>query len=201
MSFFVFVKFPLTKMNLVYIIINKSEVTTLSIGKQIKKLRKELDLTQQKFGERIGVKGNTIAQYELGRNEPIDAVLSLICREYNVNKDWLLTGEGEMFNTPSTDVLDQLARDYNLSNSAYIMIEKFINLKPEVQNAIYDFFREVTTAISDDNANTNKKSNNSSPSEFSMNSLVQDWHENIPDTPEELEKLYPPIDDSKQDIG
>lgn len=64
---------------------------------RIKKIRKELDLTQQKFGERIGVKGNTIAQYESGRNEPIDAVISLICREFNVNEEWLRYGTGEMF--------------------------------------------------------------------------------------------------------
>ena len=38
----------------------------MNIGDRIKKLRKELDLTQQKFGERLGVKGNTIAQYEVG---------------------------------------------------------------------------------------------------------------------------------------
>lgn len=69
----------------------------MSIGERIKKLRKHLDLTQQKFGERLGIKGNTVAQYELGRNEPIDAVLSLICREFGVNEEWLRTGNGEMF--------------------------------------------------------------------------------------------------------
>jgi len=69
----------------------------VNIGERIKKLRKHLDLTQQKFGERLGIKGNTVAQYELGRNEPIDAVLSLICREFSVNENWLRTGEGEMF--------------------------------------------------------------------------------------------------------
>ena len=58
----------------------------MSIGERIKKLRKHLDLTQQKFGERLGIKGNTVAQYELGRNEPIDAVLSLLCKEFNVNE-------------------------------------------------------------------------------------------------------------------
>ena len=63
---------------------------------RIKKLRKELDLTQREFGERIGIKGNTIAQYELGRNEPIDAVISLICREFGVNENWLRDGTGEM---------------------------------------------------------------------------------------------------------
>lgn len=64
---------------------------------RIKKIRKELDLTQQKFADRIGVKQNTVAQYEMGRNIPIDSVISLICREFNVNEDWLRTGEGEMF--------------------------------------------------------------------------------------------------------
>ncbi len=67
------------------------------MNERIKKLRKTLDLTQREFGERLGIKGSTIANYELGRNEPIDAVLSLICREFNVNDEWLRTGNGEMF--------------------------------------------------------------------------------------------------------
>lgn len=64
---------------------------------RLRMLRKYLDLTQQEFGEKIGVKRNTIAQYEMGRNEPIDSVFSLICKEYNVNPEWLRSGTGEMF--------------------------------------------------------------------------------------------------------
>lgn len=64
---------------------------------RIKKIRKEFDLTQQKFADRIGVKQNTVAQYEMGRNIPIDTVISLICREFNVNEDWLRNGNGDMF--------------------------------------------------------------------------------------------------------
>ncbi len=64
---------------------------------RIKKIRKELDLTQQEFADRIGIKRNTLSTYESGRNEPIDAVTSLICREFNVNKHWLRDGTGEMF--------------------------------------------------------------------------------------------------------
>lgn len=74
---------------------------------RIKKLRKALDLTQREFGERIGVKPNTIATYEIGRNEPIDAVISLICREFSVSEAWLRTGRGEMFVKRSKD--DELA--------------------------------------------------------------------------------------------
>lgn len=67
------------------------------MGERIKELRKFLGLTQQEFSEKIGVKRNTVAQYEMGRNPPIDTVITLICREYNVNETWLRTGEGEMF--------------------------------------------------------------------------------------------------------
>ena len=64
---------------------------------RLKKLRKSLKLTQQEFADRIGVKRNTIAQYESGRNAPIDAVITLICRTYGVSDTWLRTGEGDMF--------------------------------------------------------------------------------------------------------
>ena len=64
---------------------------------RLKKLRKELDLTQQAFANKIGMKQNTIAQYEMGRTTPSDAIVFSICREFNVNENWLRTGEGEMF--------------------------------------------------------------------------------------------------------
>ena len=64
---------------------------------RLKELRKALNLTQQKFADKLGVKQNTIAQYEMGRNDPSDAVIVSICREFNVSEDWLRNGEGEMF--------------------------------------------------------------------------------------------------------
>ncbi len=64
---------------------------------RLKELRKALNLTQQEMADRLGIKRNTLANYEIGRNEPIDAVLLLIVKEFNVNENWLRTGEGEMF--------------------------------------------------------------------------------------------------------
>lgn len=61
---------------------------------QIKLLRKALGMTQQEFADQLGIKRGTIANYEIGRNEPIDAVISLICKEFGVNEVWLRTGEG-----------------------------------------------------------------------------------------------------------
>lgn len=64
---------------------------------RMKKLRKTLDLTQQEFADRIGIKRNSYANYETGRNTPIDAIIVSICREFNVNEEWLRTGSGDMF--------------------------------------------------------------------------------------------------------
>ena len=71
------------------------------MDERIKELRKALGLTQQEFSERIGVKRNTVAQYEMGRNPPNDTVITLICREFNVSEEWLRTGQGEMFQPKS----------------------------------------------------------------------------------------------------
>lgn len=65
---------------------------------RIKELRRILKLNQADFGSRVGVKGNTIGNYELGLRNPSEAVIFSICREFNINETWLRTGEGKMFN-------------------------------------------------------------------------------------------------------
>lgn len=64
---------------------------------RLKLLRKKLGLTQEEFALSLGIKRSAISNYEIGRNEPIDAVVSLICREFGASEKWLRTGEGEMF--------------------------------------------------------------------------------------------------------
>lgn len=73
---------------------------------RIKKIRRELDLTQQEFADRIGIARGNIAAYEVGKNALSDSVISLVCREFNVNENWLRTGEGEMYIEQSESKLD-----------------------------------------------------------------------------------------------
>lgn len=67
------------------------------MNERIKKLRKELGLTQQEFADKIGSVQNTITGYETGRRMPSNQVITLIAREFNINESWLRSGEGEMF--------------------------------------------------------------------------------------------------------
>ena len=80
---------------------------------RIKEIRKYFKLTQVDFGDRIGVKGNTIAAYEAGARDPSESVVMTICREFNVSREWLETGEGEMFDTANSAELDRIAAQYS----------------------------------------------------------------------------------------
>jgi transcriptional regulator with XRE-family HTH domain len=75
----------------------------LEIGERIKEARRALKKTQQAFADTIGLKRNTIASYEIGNVLPSDRTIADICREFNVNEEWLRTGEGEMFLQRSRD--------------------------------------------------------------------------------------------------
>ena len=64
------------------------------MNERIKALRKRLGLTQQAFADRLKIARGNIGAYEVGKNAPSEAVISLICKEFNVNEIWLRTGEG-----------------------------------------------------------------------------------------------------------
>ncbi len=118
---------------------------------RIKALRKVLNLTQAKFAEQLKVKPNTISQYESGRNEPIDAVVSLICREFNVNEEWLRTGKGEMFKATPDDAIDALIEQYGVSKDVRVLIEKLLELKPEEQLALVTYVKKIAAAFNKEN--------------------------------------------------
>lgn len=67
------------------------------MNSRIKKIREENKLSQEEFGKRIGVGRSSISKLESGENNPSDQTILLICNTFNVNEDWLRTGEGEMF--------------------------------------------------------------------------------------------------------
>lgn len=75
----------------------------MTLGERIKKLRKALDLTQQKFAEQIGTTQNVLANYESGRRNPSSSAFNNICKTFNVSETWLRTGEGEMFLVKTRD--------------------------------------------------------------------------------------------------
>lgn len=114
---------------------------------RLKLLRKDLGLTQEKFAERLKMKRNSIANYEIGRNEPIDAVISLICKEFNVNDKWLRTGEGEMYRLPDDEVAeaasDLLEDDSPFNELIVNILSAYRKMDDSSQKALNDLIQEL----------------------------------------------------------
>lgn len=80
---------------------------------RVKVLRNELNLSQDAFGARLGVTKGAVSRIETGTNGVTEQMIISICREFNVNEEWLRIGNGEMFNERTTD--EELA--YIVGNS------------------------------------------------------------------------------------
>lgn len=74
-----------------------------SINERILSIRKSLSLSRAAFGQALGVSGDVIKNLDYNLTEPKPAFIELICRTYNVNRTWLETGEGNMFNDLTRD--------------------------------------------------------------------------------------------------
>ena len=85
----------------------------VSINARIKAVRKALGLSQRAFCKGIFLSQGFYAQIEGGFKKANERIYELISTKYNVNKEWLLTGKGEMFSGPAPDVeLEQLIEIY-----------------------------------------------------------------------------------------
>lgn len=110
---------------------------------RIRDLRKKLGLTQQDIANRLGLKRQTITAYEIGTIAPSPRTLTDICRLFDVNEEWLRTGNGEMFIEKPNGVLEVLFQKYNVSPDARVLVEEFLRLKPESQQVFAEYAKKV----------------------------------------------------------
>jgi transcriptional regulator with XRE-family HTH domain len=108
----------------------------LTQGERIKAVRKELGLTLEKFGEKLGAKKNTMSAIETGRNSLTDQMARSICREYNVDYDFLMYGEGEMFTDLPKTIVDELCMQFDLDDFDRAVVEMYLDLPAELRQAI-----------------------------------------------------------------
>lgn len=73
------------------------------IQPRIKTLRQTLGMSQTDFGRKIGVTRSVLSNLDLGITTLQDPLLSLVCSVFNVRREWLETGSGEMFEQPDTE--------------------------------------------------------------------------------------------------
>lgn len=101
----------------------------MEINNRLKIIRKELNLTQAEFGEKIGLTQSYVANLENSKRELSIKLIKSICSIFNIQENWLITGTGDMF-TPKK----------NLSSN---IIDTFKELKPEFQEYIIRQINEL----------------------------------------------------------
>ena len=119
------------------------------MNERIKELRKEyLKLTMEKFGERLGVGKTAISNIENGNRNVTEQMFKSICREFNVNEDWLRDGTGKPFVVPKdetaaiiTDIL--IDPDDEVYRMILNIAKIYQQLNPDAQKVLRDFCSQL----------------------------------------------------------
>ncbi len=122
------------------------------MNERIRNLRKYLGLTMEKFGEQLGVGKTAISNIENGNRNVTEQMCKSICREFNVNEDWLRNGNGEMFFIPKDEtamiVSDLLeSTDNTFYNLILDIVKTYQNLKPTDQDIIKTICQQLIENI------------------------------------------------------
>ena len=149
------------------------------LDKRIRNIRKELKMSQSEFAERMGVSQGTISWSEQPDKNVPDSTIKSICTIFNVNENYLLYGELPIFTQPDTFSLDNFIEERGGTDLEKEIIKTYFELDPEVRKAVFDHFK----------------------SKFSPRPKHNPLFDGVPDTPEELERMYPPININKKDVG
>ena len=116
-------------------------------GERVNEVRKSLGLTLEKFGEKLGVTKTTISRIEKGVNNLTDQMAISICREYNVNYDYLMYGEGEMFDDLPQTIVDELCTQYELNDFDKALVEMYVSLPAESRERIKEYMKQLIKKV------------------------------------------------------
>lgn len=119
-------------------------------GERVKKIRKDRNLTTEKFGEVLGIQRSAVSKIENGRCSLTEANIKAICREFSINEEWLRTGNGEMTIDYPEDEIAELVTDLLMDgqgNALYGMILSIMKVykrsSPAAQKALNDLIDSV----------------------------------------------------------
>lgn len=129
-------------------------------GERVKEVRKSLNMTLDKFGEKLGVKKAAISAIENGNRNITEQMVKSICREYNVNYDYLMYGTGEKFNNLPQTVLDELCAQYDLDELDKQIVEIYITTPKQLRDSVKEHIKK--TYFTDENKK-NSSSDNTIP--------------------------------------
>lgn len=113
------------------------------MNERVKQVRKALHLSQKEFATKINLTDSAISKIESGRCALTDQTTAAICREFNVDYDWLTTGEGDMFSDLPQTILDELCLQYHLDELDRSIILEYLQLNDETRAILKNHMRNI----------------------------------------------------------
>lgn len=117
------------------------------MNERLKQLRKALKLNQVDFGAKLSLTGSAISRYESGVNAMADNIVLLICREFDVNEEWLRYGTGSMFSQKNMDLIEQLSDKYDLGLYGRQLLETYLELSDSDKRTVERFVANLTANV------------------------------------------------------
>lgn len=154
------------------------------MNERIRILREDKELSRAAFGQRIGVSGDVINNLERGRVDIKDHIIKLICSEYSVNEHWLRTGNGSIYIEPETFSLDDFVKERGADELELAVVKAYFELEPDMRHKLVEHFKQKFSKLAQED--------NAAPHGVDCE---------IPDTPEELERQFPPVVSEEEKSG
>lgn len=116
-----------------------------AINERFIELRKACKKNQSEFAKVLGLSRSGITAIETGQRNVTDKHLIMLSNwdEYNVNVDWLRTGNGEMFLPNETDTLEAVRQEYRLTDQQFKFVSNFLRLPENEKDIIFNFLQSV----------------------------------------------------------
>jgi transcriptional regulator with XRE-family HTH domain len=112
---------------------------------RLKLLRRHLNISQEAFGKRLGVTGAGISKIESGHRSLTDQMIILICKEFNINENWLRNGQGEIFKKKLSTGMEELVTYYQLDELDVKIIYEYLVLDDKKRKVIKDYIQRVAS--------------------------------------------------------
>ena len=94
---------------------------------------------------------------ETRRNSLTDQMAISICREYNVNYDWLISEEGEMFTDLPQTILNELCTQYDLDNFDKVLVEMYIEFPETIWKHLKENLLKMLKRVDSDSPHEKSK--------------------------------------------
>ena len=117
------------------------------INAQIKALRKALKLSQTEFGEKIGLKAGAIGKMEKEGGTVIEQNIKLICEKFNVRREWLTEGTGDMLQETEDTLFASFAERYHLSPDDQVLARYLLQLTSEERQMVIKHIMQVSELL------------------------------------------------------